>query len=223
MSIKKEVDWLLSRVEQLRNHLLALGDSRLQRLVAIHASLSRPLFIFQEMESLVERVAAAVENNQPAGFDEAYWISMHDSGSSMVQSAAYLIAHWLALEDICGYDEKFSPGPRHYSHNTLALAEQIYQDRDGSLMPYLGDSLLDDGCDEVLIDHCRNRRQCPCHLNLGSTDEKGFCFYCGGSGWVHQRHQHCRGCWVLDEILGKRPLRSTSRGASPTEAACNVT
>jgi hypothetical protein len=56
----------------------------------------------------------------------------------------------------------------------LAIARQIYDSRDFSAMPILADALQDADCNnDDILDHCR--RLPP----------------------------HCRGCWVLDLVLGK--------------------
>jgi len=54
------------------------------------------------------------------------------------------------------------------------LASHIYENRDFTTMPILGDAMMDAGCDHQLIqDHCRTTKP------------------------------HARGCWVVDAILGK--------------------
>lgn len=54
------------------------------------------------------------------------------------------------------------------------LANGIYQERAFDRMPYLGDALEEAGCDDrEVLDHCR----------------------AGGP--------HVRGCWVIDQLLGK--------------------
>jgi hypothetical protein len=56
----------------------------------------------------------------------------------------------------------------------IALARQMYDSRDFSGMPILADALQDAGCETAaILDHCR------------------------GSG------PHCRGCWLMDLLLGK--------------------
>jgi hypothetical protein len=56
----------------------------------------------------------------------------------------------------------------------MSLAQQMYDTRDFTAMPILGDALEDAGCTTVaILDHCR-------HSGL-----------------------HIRGCWVLDRILAK--------------------
>jgi hypothetical protein len=56
----------------------------------------------------------------------------------------------------------------------LSLARQMYESRDFTAMPILADALQDAGCNSAdILDHCR------------------------GAG------PHCRGCWVVDLVLGK--------------------
>ncbi len=57
----------------------------------------------------------------------------------------------------------------------VALAKQMYDSRDFSVMPILADALQDAGCDsEDILNHCRDANQV-----------------------------HVRGCWVVDLVLGK--------------------
>ena len=64
--------------------------------------------------------------------------------------------------------------PTWRTSTAIALAQQMYESRDFSLMPILADALQDVGCDNPdILDHC-----------LGSGP-------------------HVRGCWVVDLILGK--------------------
>jgi hypothetical protein len=66
----------------------------------------------------------------------------------------------------------FDPAWRTWT--AVALAQQMYESRDFSAMPILGDALQDAGCtDEEVLGHCR------------------------GPG------PHVRGCWVVDLVLGK--------------------
>ena len=59
--------------------------------------------------------------------------------------------------------------------DVLAIAKGIYQDRAFDRMPILADALQDAGCStEVVLNHCRA-----------------------------ERHEHVRGCWVIDMLLGK--------------------
>ncbi|MBP3958123.1 hypothetical protein J8F10_22980 [Gemmata sp. G18] len=66
---------------------------------------------------------------------------------------------------------------RTWSTSTvLALAKQMYDSRDFSVMPILADALQDAGCDNVnILNHCRDADQI-----------------------------HVRGCWVVDLLLGKK-------------------
>jgi hypothetical protein len=64
--------------------------------------------------------------------------------------------------------------PRWKTGNAVDLAASMYQTRDFSAMPILGDALLDAGCDDVrILDHCRNPAP------------------------------HARGCWLVELLLGK--------------------
>ncbi|MCE9562593.1 MAG: hypothetical protein K8U57_11135 [Planctomycetes bacterium] len=57
----------------------------------------------------------------------------------------------------------------------IAIAQQMYESRDFSAMPILADALQDAGCDNAdILDHCRDEKQV-----------------------------HVRGCWVVDQVLGK--------------------
>ena len=58
----------------------------------------------------------------------------------------------------------------------IALAKQMYDARDFGAMPILADALQDAGCeDAATLEHCRN-----------------------------PEGNHVRGCWVVDQILGKK-------------------
>jgi hypothetical protein len=64
--------------------------------------------------------------------------------------------------------------PSWLTSTVTALARQMYESRDFSVMPILADALQDAGCENPdIIAHCR---------------ESG---------------PHVRGCWVVDLILGK--------------------
>jgi len=65
--------------------------------------------------------------------------------------------------------------PSWLTSNVLALAGQMYESRDFSIMPILADALQDAGCAEPeVLNHCRQF---------------------GG---------HVKGCWVVDLLLGKQ-------------------
>ncbi len=64
--------------------------------------------------------------------------------------------------------------PEWRTSTVVELATRAYESRDFTLLPVLGDALMDAGCvDERVLAHCR------------------------GKG------PHVRGCWVVDGILGK--------------------
>lgn len=59
---------------------------------------------------------------------------------------------------------------------TVALARPMYDGRDFTALPILGDALQDAGCDDpVILAHCHDRTAV-----------------------------HARGCWVVDLVLGKK-------------------
>ena len=58
----------------------------------------------------------------------------------------------------------------------MSLAQQMYDSHDFGAMPILADALQDAGCAVAdVLDHCRDTGQV-----------------------------HVRGCWVVDEVLGKK-------------------
>jgi hypothetical protein len=64
--------------------------------------------------------------------------------------------------------------PAWRTSTAVALAQQMYDGRDFSLMPIPGDALQDAGCEHAdILDHCRSAGP------------------------------HVRGCWVVDLVLGK--------------------
>jgi hypothetical protein len=91
-------------------------------------------------------------------------------------SGEELPASWRPLFDDV-FSDAFSPitfKPAWRTDIVVSLARQMYESRDFSLMPILGDALQDAGCeDEQLLAHCR---------------EAGL---------------HVRGCWAVDLVLAK--------------------
>ncbi|VTR93298.1 Uncharacterized protein (Fragment) OS=uncultured bacterium PE=4 SV=1 [Gemmata massiliana] len=80
------------------------------------------------------------------------------------------------LRDLFG--NPFRPvafAPAWRTSTAVAVASQMYEARDFSAMPILGDALQDAGCDSAeVLDHCRD---------AGAP--------------------HVRGCWVVDLVLGR--------------------
>ncbi len=117
------------------------------------------------------------------------WVSWQSTQGEMVRRTrerawAKLTAEVLKAESIdqCRrlrdiFGNPFRPVPFSPSWRTstaVALAAQMYESREFSAMPILGDALQDAGCDSAdVLDHCR------------------------GEG------PHVRGCWVVDLVLGK--------------------
>lgn len=81
-----------------------------------------------------------------------------------------------SVRDIFG--NPFRPvafSPEWRTSTAVALAQQMYELRDFSPMPLLADALEDAGCDNAdILDHCRDMKA-----------------------------MHVRGCWVVDQVLGK--------------------
>ncbi|WP_232068387.1 hypothetical protein [Gemmata obscuriglobus] len=110
------------------------------------------------------------------------FIRQYDAAQSLVEKteADYLAQEQaeqvVLLRDIFG--NPFRPvtfSLEWRTETTVALAAQMYESRDFSVMPILADALQDAGCDSAdILDHCR------------------------GSG------PHVRGCWVVDLVLGKQ-------------------
>lgn len=88
-------------------------------------------------------------------------------------SVEALFAH--LLRDIFGNPFRSVAIPEAWRTNkVMSLAREIYENRDYSLMPILGDALEEAGCSESeILDHCRR---------LGD---------------------HVRGCWIVDLLLEK--------------------
>lgn len=64
--------------------------------------------------------------------------------------------------------------PEWFTSTVRGLAAHMYESREFSAMPILGDALQDAGCDhDLILGHCRGTKP------------------------------HARGCWVVDAILGK--------------------
>lgn len=84
-----------------------------------------------------------------------------------------------------------------------ALAASIYENRDWSAMPALGDMLEEVRCrNESVLRHCRGKDLCGECLGSGQmVAEK--CQWCNGTGWWPLLDLHVRGCWVIELILGE--------------------
>jgi hypothetical protein len=89
---------------------------------------------------------------------------------------AFVAVQCRILRDIFG--NPFRPAafsPAWSTDTAVALARQMYDDREFGAMPILADALQDAGCDsENILSHCRDASQV-----------------------------HVRGCWVVDLVLGK--------------------
>lgn len=102
-----------------------------------------------------------------------YWFEKDDPHPSL-ENRAHLLRDVFDLMDGGLQTLLNSEGGRLWATETITkLAESIYDSRDFKLMPMLADVLEESGCTNVIIiDHCRSSLP------------------------------HCRGCWVIDLILG---------------------
>jgi hypothetical protein len=97
--------------------------------------------------------------------ESAGWVAARDAEG---------LAQLALVQDLVGPASRPAADPSWLTSIVLALAGQMYELRDFSVMPILADALEEAGCDDVdVLGHCRS------------------------SG------PHVRGCWVVDLVLGK--------------------
>jgi hypothetical protein len=110
-------------------------------------------------------------SEKPAGRAIALFhlaLSMFDLARARRQSYA-------VFRELSGHVDSVIFDPAWRTSTAVALATQMYDSRDFSIMPILADALQDAGCDnDDILAHCR--------------DPQGT---------------HVRGCWVVDLVLGK--------------------
>ncbi|HEY2910781.1 MAG TPA: hypothetical protein VGI99_11070 [Gemmataceae bacterium] len=123
---------------------------------------SAPLFLLNP---------SSAEFSQTAGIRAA--ISLEKGGVTTQDDEQRL--QFDLLHDVFGNPFRPIAFDPHWRTSTVAkLAEAMYDSRDFSTMPLLGDALQDAGCENSeILDHCR-----------------------GGK-------LHIRGCWAIDLVLGK--------------------
>jgi hypothetical protein len=93
----------------------------------------------------------------------------------------------------------------HWQDGTVPrLAQAIYEERAWERMPILADAFQEAGCENKLIlDHCRG------HVHAYQDNAVAY-WYTDTSGpqltpeHAAQAHQHTRGCWVVDLVLGRK-------------------
>jgi hypothetical protein len=100
------------------------------------------------------------------------------------------------------------------------IAQTIYDERRFEDMPILADAYMEaGGTNKHIINHLQGWVPCTCDDGfIGENDKKPTgknckvkrCYKCNDPfricmlGWVKRRIDHCRGCWVLDFLLGKQ-------------------
>lgn len=167
--------WVPTERESERKVLLLLvavttGVEYSPLAIALAAALGRHaegLMTHGELD-LVYR-AAGVETGAPTRF------TAENARYSIATSKPARIRACSIIRDIFG--NPFRPAAIEQAWRTtsvLALARQMYNTRDFSAMPILGDALEDANCVNAdILTHCREEKE------------------------------HVRGCWVVDLLLGK--------------------
>jgi hypothetical protein len=80
-----------------------------------------------------------------------------------------------------------------FTTSVIEIANFIYEEKAFGRMTELGKELLEAGCiEEAIIDHCRDTRPHPIFDQVRDN------YRPGQYAWPH-----ARGCWVLDQLLGK--------------------
>lgn len=113
--------------------------------------------------------------------------SAEGAGERREKSYGKLLAR--LLHDLVGNPfSEYRFDPRWRTATVVDLARTIRDERAFDRMPILADALLDADCDEeAILRHCR-----------------------GTEKHASEKHQHVRGCWVLDRILNPEDLLFTS-------------
>jgi hypothetical protein len=118
------------------------------------------------------------EENQTAGVLVEVAMAVAIEAGQAFNDALYaqeVFAQVVLIRDIFG--NPFRPvaiSPEWRTDTAVALARQMYESREFGAMPILADALQDAGCDnDDILNHCRSEGP------------------------------HVRGCWVVDQILGK--------------------
>ncbi len=110
--------------------------------------------------------------------------TLHDASHANLSGAVHLIYRLSGLQEsqLCDvirdiFGNPFRPvafDPDWRTSDAVAISRGMYESRDFAAMPILADALQDAGCENAdILDHCR------------------------GPG------PHVRGCWVVDQVLGK--------------------
>jgi hypothetical protein len=114
------------------------------------------------------------------------------SRTSNVATAESQATRSLISHTQCVFGNPFRPSsidPYWRTSTVVELAEGIYEGRNFDDMPILSDALLDAGCDSTdILAHCRLQDigQSIPDITIPSR----------------RNGPHCRGCWVVDLILG---------------------
>jgi hypothetical protein len=156
--------------------LFADGLVEKDQLMAAHTASENA--VSDESEPSAPRYAAAAATAVSATFFKAESVCLCASlaAGDDLKGGPEHTAQCNLIRDIFG--NPFHPitlDPSWLTSTVQALASGIYEERAFDRMPILADALQDAGCDnEDILNHCR------------------------------QPGEHCRGCWVVDLLLGKQ-------------------
>lgn len=159
---------------------------------------------------LMEATAAAEkwadgEEPRDLGSLAQFYACFPSAWQAALEGTAGYVADWgdsshkcratcLLLDNLrCIFGNPFKPvavDPHWLTSTVVVLGRSMYESKDFTDMPILGDALEDAGCDnsDILV-HCRLE-------DVGLTSPNVHIPYRRGG-------PHCRGCWVIDLLLGK--------------------
>jgi len=163
-------------VESAERNADGLEDDSTLRMITNGTCLYHPAGCTIQFPAIDAARLTAVASSREAAVDLDRWEETEGEPNEMVL-VREMRAQISVAQDIFG--NPFRPvvfDPAWRSDTAVQLAKHIYEARDFSTMPILADALQDAGCDnDAILTHCR--------------DANGV---------------HVRGCWVHDEVLGKK-------------------
>ncbi len=171
------------RLQGLATQVLAeyfAGETDMRRMAEIHVQLAAGQMVgYVAVSKSYQAAQQHIWAARTAGIRE--FLDEHPPGRRLANlprfwdriSAAELRAQAAVLRDVFGNPyRRLAFEATWRTRAAVALARQVHEGRDYSLLPILGDALQDAGCDHAgILSHCRAERL------------------------------HVRGCWVVDHVL----------------------